>query len=267
MNRRRVLKRNSWFSPRGPDLGSPLTGLSSKSGIEEFTSTVCAKNVKLHISNTQQTCEKQKPRQNPLNIYIGENFTVRLYDWFRFTSLIKDNKNGAIFQCDFRPLKKPMDMSLSAGALNILQVPNAGGSSIVSEVLSFEMLQRCFRAKLYKTEMEVSYFPEGGSITDYVCDMFNTKIGVSVTRAIKFHGEYVHDDAEHLLMKKLKGIVQSSRNSLEKWSKQILHVWSPNKHTANVITQVYNNLPDDVKSNTVVIVTTTQASNFIYKNR
>ncbi|KAL3888196.1 hypothetical protein ACJMK2_000573 [Sinanodonta woodiana] len=158
-------------------------------------------------------------------------------------------------------------MNLSVGALNIMKVPNAGGSSIISEVLSFELLQRCFQAKLYKTEMEVSYYPEGGSITDYVCDMFNTKIGVSVTRAIKFHGDYTHDDAEHLLTKKLKGIVQSSRNSLEKWAKQILHVWAPDKHTANIVTQAYNKMHNDVKSNTVVIVTTTQASSFIYRNR
>lgn len=54
--------------------------------------------------------------------------------------------------------------------------------------------------------MEVSYFPEGGSITDYVCEIFGTKVGVSVTRAMKFWGgEFTVEDAEHLLRKKLKG--------------------------------------------------------------
>lgn len=53
--------------------------------------------------------------------------------------------------------------------------------------------------------MEVSYFPEGGSITDYVCKIFNKKVGVSVTRAMKYRGQYTEEDAHHLLTKKLKG--------------------------------------------------------------
>lgn len=59
-----------------------------------------------------------------------------------------------------------------------------------------------------QTEMEVSYFPEGGSITDYVCDIFGTKLGVSVTRAMKYWGgAYTIEDATHLLNKKLKGLL------------------------------------------------------------
>lgn len=53
--------------------------------------------------------------------------------------------------------------------------------------------------------MEVSYFPNGGSITDYVCEIFQETIGVSVTRAMKYRGTYTFDDAYHLLNKKLRG--------------------------------------------------------------
>ena len=54
--------------------------------------------------------------------------------------------------------------------------------------------------------MEVAYWPEGGSITDYVCEMFDSKVGVSVTRAMKYRGgDFTDEDAEHLLNKKLKG--------------------------------------------------------------
>ena len=63
-----------------------------------------------------------------------------------------------------------------------------------------------FSVFLFQTEMEVDYFPEGGSITDYVCEMFDSKVGVSVTRAMKFGGGvFTEEDAEHLLNKKLKG--------------------------------------------------------------
>ena len=53
--------------------------------------------------------------------------------------------------------------------------------------------------------MEVEYFPEGGSITDYTCKMFDTTLGVSVTRAMKYGGDFTEEDADRLLMKKLNG--------------------------------------------------------------
>ena len=54
--------------------------------------------------------------------------------------------------------------------------------------------------------MEVEYFPEGGSITDYTCSIFDTTVGVSVTRAMKYAGDFEMEDARHLLKKKLKGM-------------------------------------------------------------
>lgn len=54
--------------------------------------------------------------------------------------------------------------------------------------------------------MEVSYFPEGGSITDYVCRISDKKVGVSVTRAMKYQAAFTEEDAHHLLSKKLRGL-------------------------------------------------------------
>jgi hypothetical protein len=42
--------------------------------------------------------------------------------------------------------------------------------------------------------MEVAYFPEGGSITDYVCTISKQKVGVSVTRTMKYRGQYTEED-------------------------------------------------------------------------
>ncbi|KAK3096887.1 hypothetical protein FSP39_004414 [Pinctada imbricata] len=182
--------------------------------------------------------------------------------------LVYDNQRGGLFHFDFESRKEFEEMTLSASAEKILNVPNAGGNSVISEVLSFEFFQKCFNAKLVKTEMEVSYFPEGGSITDYVCQIDGTKLGVSVTRAMKYFGEYTDEDAYHLLMKKLKGVNQATRNSMENWHKQILHVWVPNKDVANTIIKVYGTMvPDEVLSNTVVVVTRAHKSAFIFKNK
>ncbi|XP_022093023.1 AAC-rich mRNA clone AAC4 protein-like isoform X2 [Acanthaster planci] len=146
-------------------------------------------------------------------------------------------------------------MDLSESGQKIRSIPNAGGNSVDSEVLSFELMHRCFGAQLLKTEMEVVYYPEGGSITDYTCLMFGTRLGVSVTRAMKFKGEFELEDAEKLLQKKLSGVVNSSRNSLECWSKQILHIWATNHSVANQMARAYSRMPRDLTTNTVVLVT------------
>lgn len=50
-------------------------------------------------------------------------------------------------------------MRWSRDALRMLSLPNAGGSSIASEVLSFEVMSRAFGAKLDRTETELKYLP------------------------------------------------------------------------------------------------------------
>lgn len=111
-------------------------------------------------------------------------------------------------------------------------------------------------AQLLNTEMEVLYFPNGGSITDYVMEMFDLVIGVSVTRAMKFDGsDFTFEDAKTLLSKKLKGIVQSSRNSDIEWQKQILHVWFYNENVDIRLLSAWNDLQNDIKTNTVMVMT------------
>lgn len=153
-------------------------------------------------------------------------------------------------------------MKLSADSARILKECNAGGTSQASEALSLELFRKCFNAKLLKTEMEVVYFPEGGSLTDYVIKLFNRIIGVSVTRAMKYDGsEFTPEEGRHLLEKKLRGIRQSSRNSTIKWDKQILHVWTMTEETALTVISSWIDIDDDqLKSNTAVIITVVSSS-------
>ena len=175
--------------------------------------------------------------------------------------------SSALVLTYFNQVKRFKSMKLTNEANLIFNTPNAGGSSVESEVLSLEMLKKYFNAKLLKTEMEVSYFPEGGSITDYVVLVFDIVVGVSVTRAMKFNGEFTLDDANVLLNKKLKGILQSSRNSLIKWEKQLLHVWVYDENVMNVLTQAWAQVDPGLKSNTVMIVTLASNSMEIFTNQ
>ncbi|XP_077985790.1 AAC-rich mRNA clone AAC4 protein-like [Glandiceps talaboti] len=201
-------------------------------------------------------------------MYIGENFTVRLHNIFKFQKYVATSNEGGIIRCEYEAMKTfpAMTSSLSQHARRMWKEPNAGGNSVESEVLSYELLKRCFGAELLKTEMEVSYFPYGGSITDYVCTLYGSKLGVSVTRAMKYKGHYEAEDAEKLLRKKLNGVINASRNSLENWSKQILHVWASSSHVANIIAKTYKNLPNDVTSNTIVLITTANRKSTIFSN-
>ena len=65
----------------------------------------------------------------------------------------------------------------------------------------------------------------------------------------------------------LLGVVQSSRNSLERWTKQVLHVWATSRHTARELLAAYDKVADDIKSNTVVFITTARNAREIFANR
>ncbi|KAG0362180.1 hypothetical protein BGZ54_008747 [Gamsiella multidivaricata] len=163
------------------------------------------------------------------------------------------------------------DMDWSADAIRMLNTPNAGGSSLLSEVLSCEMLNRCLGAKLAKTEMEIQYLFAYQPITDYSITLQNlpprVHVGVSVTRAFAFKGAYRKADCRKLLWKKLSGILASTRNVIdERFFKQILHVWVPNGKTARTVQATYKSLPIEVTRNTVVIVSVVNAA-WVFSNR
>ena len=154
---------------------------------------------------------------NNNNLLISENFTLVCSDSVFVIERIIRNKNAQehiqanYITMSFDQIKPYKKMRLTLEAQRIQHTPNAGGSSVESEALSFEILKRFFNAHLVKTEMEVAYFPMGGSITDYVVMIFGSVVGVSVARAMKYGNDdmFTLEDATKLLNKKLKGILQA----------------------------------------------------------
>ncbi len=158
---------------------------------------------------------------------------------------------------------------LSTGAIKIMNVPNAGGSSVRSEILSFEIIRQLLHGvQLHKTEMEIAYFPRGSKKTDYAVTAQDgdqtIHLGVSVTRAMRYLENQIFDarDARHLLKKKLDGCTWSTRNNYcmnknEQFKRQILHVFAQSADIAQLLEQEYSLLPDDIRSNTIVMITLT----------
>ncbi|NOU26297.1 MAG: hypothetical protein HOO96_00195 [Polyangiaceae bacterium] len=163
--------------------------------------------------------------------------------------------------------------SLSEGGKVLYDTPNAGGSSTESEVMSYEVLRYCDGAKLLKTETQIQYAAPGDAggnpITDILMEIDGKKIGVSVTRAYKPASlGYTDADAQTLLMKKLGDINLSSKRVLpvDKWSKQILHVFTATQAQTDAVHRVWATLDAATKADTIVVVTRTTGGGFIYCN-
>jgi len=159
-------------------------------------------------------------------------------------------------------------MKISKGAQTIQTIPNAGGTSVNSEVFSFEIIHTMFNAQLEATEMELEYFPLGSKITDYSVKINGEIFGVSVTRAMKFNGGiFTEEEAERLLNKKLYGVNISSKAVLKRfrWKKQFLHIWAENRQIAQQLEHVFQSIiSPEMKSNTIVMVTICENSPFIF---
>jgi len=167
----------------------------------------------------------------------------------------------------FRPVSK---VTLCPDAKRMASMPNAGGSSLLSEVLAFELLARAFGASLERTELELDY-AHGSTMTDFAITIFGGyPLGVSVTRAYKWRGGLADPsglnvaEARRLIIKKLAAINVSSRNVQNyRWRKQLLHVWAFTHRDAVLLEKTYSAVPASLRANTVLLITRCNGVNWI----
>lgn len=162
--------------------------------------------------------------------------------------------------------------SLSADAQRMLTTPNAGGSSIESEVMSFEILRYCEGAKLLKTETEILYMSvDSGvtNITDNLLEIDGKKVGVNPIRIYRPSNVVLTDAA---VKKDLSDKLTSIRNSSErvvpadKWVKQIMHVWTASSAATDAVKRMYPTIDAATKADTIVLVTETKGGGYLYCN-
>jgi hypothetical protein len=157
---------------------------------------------------------------------------------------------------------------LTDGGAEIIADGNAGGSSLLSEVFAYEVLQRCELAILLKTETEIEY-DEMGSLTDFLAEIDGSKLGVSVTRAVGFPRDdpYTVQQAQSLLEDKLAGVLESSSNvsMTDVWQKQILTVLAYGPDHAESLGSALDQIDTALTADTIVwIVVTNGTDSFIY---
>jgi len=150
---------------------------------------------------------------------------------------------------------------LGEGAQEVIDDGNLGGSSLHSEALAFEVLERCESALLLKTEAEIDYLDDGGKKTDLLVEIAGERLGVSVTRAFHFPpGEpYTEAEATVLLDDKLSDVLLSSANAVEldAWDRSVLHVIAYDGSHGDTIELVFAALAPAVTADTLLLVTVT----------
>lgn len=170
------------------------------------------------------------------------------------------------------------ELKFSETAKKCLASTNAGGKSIISEMMSIEYYIRSFGVSDVLLEMEVGYW-FCYKMVDYVCtistpdfeklrisddDALKTsfekkaasrarnemltyrRLGVSVTRAMGFPNEsfFKYDDAQSLMRKKVYGLIVA-RNAVikeHKFYKSVLHILCQSTRIARLMRQAYKNL-------------------------
>lgn len=160
------------------------------------------------------------------------------------------------------PYDDPEDLPLlTEGAQTILTLPNAGGSSTISEAFAFEVLARCEGAALLETETEIDYEPMDSKKTDFVVELGMQRVGVSVTRAVGFPPENPYEPAQalDLLDGKLADILVSSANVVpeQAWVKQILVIMAYADMHAESLMTALEDVDPAVRADTVVYVVVT----------
>ena len=158
---------------------------------------------------------------------------------------------------------------LTTGGQEIISDGNLGGSSVLSEVFSFEVLNRCELAVLLKTESEIVYDDPDSKKTDLLVEIDSTQVGVSVTRAYGYPPEdpYLESDAEVLLNGKLSDVLISTAavSNEDGWHKQILHILAYEPRHADSVYTAWSNLDHSITADTIVVVTVTEGEDsFIY---
>jgi hypothetical protein len=158
---------------------------------------------------------------------------------------------------------------LSAGGLKILTDDNAGGSSLHSEIFAYEVLYRCELAELLKTEMEIEYSSPDSKMMDFLVQIDDRYVGVSVTRAFNYPptDPCTVDKIQGLLEGKFSDILLSTPvdQPANNWVRAIMHVIAYNDQCADIVEAAYLNLTADILDQTILMVTVTNGKdNFIY---
>jgi hypothetical protein len=161
---------------------------------------------------------------------------------------------------------------LTAGGQYMVTTPNAGGSSLYSEVFAYELLYRCDLADLVGTETEIQYTDPNSKKADMLVTIDGHPIGVSVTRAVTFpFGDpYTLDAATTLITRKLDDIESARQFAVpaDHWDKSMVVTLAYDEQHADVFRQAWDMLDAATRRDTIMVTFVTSGDDlFIYTDQ
>lgn len=223
--------------------------------------------------------KKLENRTNNLkpNLLCGnKDFMISqpLGEYIKLKSILQDPSQvntPFIIQNTLKTLStKVMDWDMCNHSKKIYLEPNAGGKSLHSEAISVRVLSELFDVTNIATEMEVEYRWFNYKRCDYICTMYDQRVGVSVTRAMAYPHPtlFTYGDAKRLIDRKIYGLLVAREGVLETYDfkKCILHVWCETERISDLVRYYYSTLSDETKDNITLILTVTEHkdASFIY---
>lgn len=159
----------------------------------------------------------------------------------------------------------PADRSrLTPGGVEVIEDSGIGGSSLFSRVFAYEVLARCERATLLKTQDEITYTQPSAGVAHLLVRIAGSKVGVSVARAFTFpFGEPMTPSAATtLLTNRLEDVNHATQNvtAADAWVKHVLVVMAVDQQHADTIAAAWAGLDADLKADTVVYVVVTHGN-------
>lgn len=167
-------------------------------------------------------------------------------------------------------------MHLTPDAARSLSIANAGGQSVMSEMLSIQYFTEIYGARDVILESEVDYYLKY-KMVDYITTLTTysgqlARVGVSVTRAMgyPYPERFTRAWADALISKKLYGLIvaRDCVNTQHTFHRSILHCFCQTPRIAEHMREAYEALDKDDKGlsirGDVLLVLTICDNPFIY---
>mmetsp|Transcript_12538 Transcript_12538/g.18936 ORF Transcript_12538/g.18936 Transcript_12538/m.18936 type:complete len:245 (+) Transcript_12538:114-848(+) len=176
---------------------------------------------------------------NACHMYNDVIIRAELYSEMMLHKAVKCESNHVTVIQDAFTLVAGSQVIVGTQAQKVLDEPNAGGTSVVSEALSAEYMVRRFGAQDIVTEMAIQYWFPNWKKIDYIATIFGGRVGISVTRAMgyPYASDFKMEDAVRLCQKKLNGLVvaRAGISPAFSYERSILHCWCQTQEISNMM--------------------------------
>lgn len=214
-------------------------------------------NIASDVKRTQVSRKKHRVNPGvPYREFITSNTanggirTCLSNDDIKFRRILSNSKpeKNKVTHCSYIMIDKyilPRWDDLSQESRKSIEIDNAGGKSDISEMFSIDYFNQVHKSTQTIYETQIDYWADY-KMVDFICTMNNSRVGVSVARAMGYPdpSKFTFSSAQHLLFKKLYGLIVA-RNCVNKnhsFIRSVIQIWCQTENIANLLAKAFSNL-------------------------